>query len=53
MRRTRVPIAAHFTGFGDRPTFRDVLPLARLVTDDYLAGTYDRVDLVYPSSSRR
>jgi F-type H+-transporting ATPase subunit gamma len=47
MRRARVPIAAHFEGFGDRPSFADVLPLARLVTDDYVAGTYDRVDVVY------
>src|SRR5918994_633238 len=41
MRRSRVPIAAHFEGFGDRPSFADVLPLARLITDDYLAGTYN------------
>jgi len=47
MRRARVPIAAHFEGFGDRPVFADVLPLARLITDDYVAGTYDRVDVVY------
>jgi F-type H+-transporting ATPase subunit gamma len=47
MRRSRVPIAAHFEGFGDRPAFADVLPLARLVTDDYVAGVYDRVDVVY------
>jgi F-type H+-transporting ATPase subunit gamma len=47
MRRARVPIAAHFEGFGDRPTFSDVLPLARLVTDDFVAGTYDRVDVIY------
>jgi F-type H+-transporting ATPase subunit gamma len=47
MRRARVPIAAHFEGFGDRPSFADVLPLARLVTDDYVAGTYDHIDLVY------
>ncbi len=47
MRRARMPIEAHFPGFGDRPTFADVLPLARLVTDDYLAGTYDRIDIVY------
>ena len=47
MRRARVPIAAHFEGFGDRPVFADVLPLARLITDDYIAGTYDRVDVVY------
>ncbi len=48
MRRARVPIAAAFDGFGDRPTFADVLPLARLVTDDFLAGTYTRVDLIHP-----
>jgi len=47
MRRARVPIAAHFEGFGDRPSFADVLPLARLITDDYVAGAYDRVDVVY------
>ena len=47
MRRTGVPLEAHFATFGDRPTFADVLPLARLVTDDFLAGTYARVDIVY------
>jgi F-type H+-transporting ATPase subunit gamma len=47
MRRSGVPLEAHFAGFGDRPTFGDVLPLARLITDDYLAGTYGRVDLIY------
>lgn len=49
MRRAGVPVAAAFEGFGDRPTFSDVLPLARLVTDDYLAGSYTRVDLVHPT----
>ena len=47
MRRTGVPLEAHFATYGDRPTFADVLPLARLVTDDFLAGTYARVDIVY------
>jgi F-type H+-transporting ATPase subunit gamma len=47
MRRAHVPLAAHFEGFGDRPTFADVLPLARLVTDDYLGGDVGRVDIVY------
>jgi F-type H+-transporting ATPase subunit gamma len=47
MRRAGVPLEAHFATFGDRPAFADVLPLARLVTDDFLAGTYDRVDIVY------
>jgi F-type H+-transporting ATPase subunit gamma len=48
MRRARVPIEAHFAGFGDRPSFADVLPLARLITDDYLSGGYVRVDVIYP-----
>jgi F-type H+-transporting ATPase subunit gamma len=48
MRRARVPIEAHFAGFGDRPTFADVLPIARLITEDFIAGTYSRIDLVYP-----
>ena len=47
MRRNRVPIEAHFAGFGDKPKFADVLPVARLITDDFLSGQYGRVDLVY------
>ena len=47
MRRAGVPMEAHFAGFGDRPAFADVLPLARLITDDFLAGTYARVDVIY------
>jgi F-type H+-transporting ATPase subunit gamma len=48
MRRARVPISATFDGYGDRPSFASVVPLARLLTDDYLAGTYSTIDLVYP-----
>ncbi len=48
MRRARVPIAAFFEGFGERPSFADVLPIARLVSDDFVAGVYDRVDVIYP-----
>jgi F-type H+-transporting ATPase subunit gamma len=47
MRRAGVPLAAHFSGFGDRPAFADVLPLARLITDDYLVEKYGRVDVIY------
>jgi F-type H+-transporting ATPase subunit gamma len=47
MRRARVPMEAHFEGFGDRPTFADVLPLARLISDDYLSGKYASVDIIY------
>jgi len=48
LRRARVPIAAAFDWFGDKPTFASALPLARLITDDFLAGTYSQVDLVHP-----
>jgi F-type H+-transporting ATPase subunit gamma len=47
MRRSGVPIVAHFPGYGDRPAFEDVLPLARLISDEYEAGTYNQVDIVY------
>ncbi len=47
MRRARVPVEASFDGYGDRPTFADVTPLARLLTDDYLAGTLSRIDIIY------
>jgi F-type H+-transporting ATPase subunit gamma len=48
LRRARVPMEAHFAGFGDRPSFADVTPLTRLISDDFLAGGYARIDLVYP-----
>jgi F-type H+-transporting ATPase subunit gamma len=47
MRRAGVPLEAHFAGFGDRPVFADVIPLARLITDDFLEGKIGRVDIIY------
>ena len=47
MRRAGVPLEAHFAGFGDRPTFADVVPLSRLITDDYLEGKFSVVDIIY------
>ncbi len=47
MHRSRVPILAHFNGFGDRPTFGDVTPLARLIVDEYLSGRAGRVDILH------
>ena len=47
MRRARVPIIAHFSAFGDRPRFEDVLPLARLIGDEYEGGACNQVDIVY------
>ncbi len=47
LRRAGVPIAAHFTQLGDKPTFADVTPIARRVTEDYLEGRYDEIDIAY------
>jgi F-type H+-transporting ATPase subunit gamma len=48
MRRARVPLEAHFPGYGDRPAFADVLPMARLLTDGFLSGDFGRIDLIFP-----
>jgi F-type H+-transporting ATPase subunit gamma len=47
LRRAGVPIAAHFPQLGDRPSFSDVTPIARLVTQDFLEGKYDEIDVAY------
>ncbi|HEX7067740.1 MAG TPA: ATP synthase F1 subunit gamma [Candidatus Limnocylindria bacterium] len=47
LRRAGIPIAAHFPQLGDRPSYGDVTPIARLVTDDFLAGKYDEIDVAY------
>lgn len=47
LRRAGIPIAAHFAQLGDRPSFADVTPIARLVTEDFLAERYDEIDIAY------
>ncbi len=47
LRRAGITIAAHFTNLGDRPAFSDVTPIARLVTEDFLAGRYDQIAVSY------
>ncbi len=47
LRRAGVPIAAHFSQLGDRPSFADVTPIARLVTEDFLDEKYDEIDIAY------
>ncbi len=47
MRRSRVPLEAHFDGYGDRPTFADALPLARIITEDFLSGKFSVIDVIY------
>lgn len=46
-RRSRVPIRAEFTELPDYPDYNEVLPIARVIMDDYLAGEVDQVFLVY------
>lgn len=47
-RRTDVSIRADFNELGDYPEYEDILPVARVVIDDYLSGEVDQVFLVYP-----
>ena len=45
--RAKVPVRAEFTELGDYPEYLDILPIARLIIDSYLAGQVDKVYLVY------
>ena len=47
MRRAGRDIRAEFTQIGDRPTVFDILPIARIVTDDYSNGLVDMVYMTY------
>ena len=47
-RRANVEILAEFTELGDNPEYVEILPVARVVIDDYLAGEIDQVFLVFP-----
>jgi F-type H+-transporting ATPase subunit gamma len=46
--RARTRVIAEFTELGDYPTQAETLAIARIVINDYLAGTIDRVYLSYP-----
>lgn len=41
-------VVAAFPAFSGYPTFKDVLPIARMATDGFLKGDYSHVVLVYP-----
>jgi F-type H+-transporting ATPase subunit gamma len=47
LRRTGIPVVAHFAQLGDKPRFSDVTPIARLVVDDFVAGKYDEIAIAY------
>jgi F-type H+-transporting ATPase subunit gamma len=37
-----------FTGMVDRPNYDDMIPVARVIMDSYVAGVMDRAYIVYP-----
>ncbi|OIO53101.1 ATP synthase F1 subunit gamma [Candidatus Peregrinibacteria bacterium CG1_02_54_53] len=45
--RLNQKIVAAFPAFSSYPTFKDVLPIVRMATEGFLAGTYDSVSLIY------
>lgn len=45
--RSKNSIIAEFSGIPDRPSLVDVLPIARIVINDYLSNEYDEVFLAY------
>jgi F-type H+-transporting ATPase subunit gamma len=47
MVRRSANLLAEFTGMSDRPTLSDIAPAARIVTDAFIAGQVDEVQLVY------
>jgi len=47
-RRANVELRAEFSELPDYPEYLEVLPIGRVIIDDYLAGVVDRVFLVYP-----
>jgi F-type H+-transporting ATPase subunit gamma len=46
--RSGYPLVAEFTELGDYPEMADVLPIARMVMDEFRRGAADRVHLVFP-----
>jgi F-type H+-transporting ATPase subunit gamma len=46
--RAKNSVVAAFPAFSNNPIFRDVLPIARMVTEKFIDGTYDHVVLLYP-----
>jgi F-type H+-transporting ATPase subunit gamma len=47
MLRTGRPVVAEFIGLGDRPMVRDIYPVARVATEEYLSGRVDAVYIIY------
>jgi F-type H+-transporting ATPase subunit gamma len=48
-RRLTVERLGEFSRLGDYPSYDDILPIARLVTDAYTSGEVDSVSIIYPN----
>lgn len=48
MVRTGQKVIAEFIGLGDAPSLDDIRPIAQIAINEYLAGSIDRVDIVFP-----
>jgi F-type H+-transporting ATPase subunit gamma len=48
MRRYGREILAEFSKLGDKPSLLDILPISKLVIDDYNKGLFDTVYIAYP-----
>jgi F-type H+-transporting ATPase subunit gamma len=48
MARSQRDIVAEFTQISEYPTLDDARPAAKIVQDEYIAGTMDRVHVIYP-----
>lgn len=40
-------LVAEFTGFGKEVEFAEISPVAKMIIDDYLAGKYDQIVVIY------
>ncbi len=47
MRRANKPILASFTDLTNNTKFEDVLPIGRMIIDEFIAGSYDKVIIAY------
>jgi F-type H+-transporting ATPase subunit gamma len=47
MIRTGRPVTAEFIGLGDRPLVKDIYPVARVASEEFLSGRVDAVYIIY------
>lgn len=48
MLRHGMSLIAEFTGLGDRPSYLDTVPIARILMDTFVSGEVDEVEIIYP-----